>query len=641
MEKRVTTSKNRFVRKIAIVFATALFAISTLHLQGQTTDKVNRLFKEANDEYAKANYGKTIDLCNQMLAINTNLVGVQMLMANVYDKQEQPELELQHLYEAMKLHSHPYIKWRLAEVYLKTGNYSEALNYYNIYSSYKYISEKRRMELACKRASCIFNIQGIKKNIESGSNQTDSQTNIYWPAPSPDGKKLVFLQEGEGEFKQNDSFISEFDTLNGGLFEPIEDSLFAENDVQNLPEHQRIVFFTGYNRDDGFGSADIYFSRFRDGKWSDPANVGEVLNTADSEAQPFFTADDQYLYFTSNRAAGAGGNDIWRARLKELPETGAPVWEAPENVEAINTQGNEISPFYYAKNRQLYFASDTQLGLGGYDVFAAPVDGAGSISAFENLGAPINTDADELGVVISPISDTAFFSLARNKDTGLEIFSFNYVRGLKTEPLFYIWFDVFDKTTNQPVEAEIEIVDESNLSAKSKSNKVDKNGKLMLGVKPNRKYTINISGKDYMFSSKTVMVNRANSPTEPLELKVGLTSIEVGSVVDLYNIYFETNSFAILPDSKSELNRVVKFLKNNNRLKVEIQGHTDNTGNAEINMNLSKERAKSVVDYLVAKGINSAQLKYSGYGDTKPIASNETEEGRKLNRRTTIKIIEK
>ncbi len=637
MEKRVTNNKNRFARKIAIFFAAALFAISTLHLQAQTTEKVNRLFKDAQAEFSKANYDKTIDLCNQMLAINTNLVGVQMLLANVYDKTEQPELELQHLYEAMKLHNHPYIKWRLAEVYLKTGNYSEALNYYNIYSSYKYISEKRRMELACKRASCIFNIQGIKNNTDAGVPPVET----YWPTLSPDGKKLVFLQEGESEFKQNDSFISDLDTLNGGLFEPIEDSLFSENEVQNLPEHQKIVFFTGYNRDDGFGDADIYFSRFQNGKWSEPVNAGEVINTTASESQPFFTADNQYLYFTSNRAAGVGGNDIWRARLKKLHETGMPVWETPENMEAINTAGNEISPFYYLKNRQLYFASDTQLGLGGYDVFAASVDATGAISVFENLGAPINTDADELGVVISPISDTAFFSLARNKNTGLEIFSFNYVRGLKTEPLFYIWFDVFDKITNLPVEAEIEIIDESNLSAPGKINQVDKNGKLMLGVKANRKYTINISGKDYMFSSKTVVVNKANSPTKPLELKVGLTPIEVGSVVDLYNIYFETNSYAILPGSKSELDRVVKFLKNNNKLKVEIQGHTDSTGNAGINMKLSKERAKSVVDYLVEKGINSAQLKYSGYGDTKPIAGNETEEGRKLNRRTTIKIIEK
>jgi outer membrane protein OmpA-like peptidoglycan-associated protein len=641
MEKRVTNDRNSFTLRIAIFFTAALFIISSLQLQAQTTKKVNQLFKDAQAEFSKANYNRTIDLCNQMLVINANLVGVQMLMANVYVKKKQPNLELQHLYKAIKLHNHPYIKWRLAEVHLKMGNYSEALYYYNIYSRYKYISEKRRMELACKRASCIFNIQGIKKNIDTSNSQSATPVETFWPTLAPDGKKLIFLQEGENKSRQNGNFISGVDTLNSGFFEPIEDSLFTKNNVQSISEHKKIIFFTGYNRNDGFGDADIYFSRFQNGAWSEPVNAGEVLNSTDSESQPFFTTDNKYLYFTSNRAAGVGGNDIWRARLKELPEIGIPVWETPENMGAINTAGNEISPFYYSKNRQLYFASDTQLGLGGYDIFAAPVDGTGSISAFENIGAPINTNADELGVVISPISDTAFFSLARNKDTGLEIFSFNYVRGLKAEPLFYIWFNVFDKNTTLPVQAEIEIVDESNSPVKSKFSKTDKSGKLMQDVKPNRNYMVNISCKNYMFSSKTVMVNKANSPTKPLVLNIGLIPIEVGSVVDLYNIFFETNSYAILPGSKSELNRVVKFLKNNNKLKVEIQGHTDSTGNTGINMKLSKDRAKSVVDYLVGKGINSAQLDYKGYGDTKPIASNETEEGRKLNRRTTIKIIEK
>ena len=625
--------------KKAVLLIVLSFVVVNFQLQAQNSGKVDELFKAAQTSYSKANYSKTIDLCNQILAENPDLVGVEMLLANVYSKQKNSDLELKHLYKAMKLNSHPYIKWRIGEVYLSRGNYSEALNYYNIYSNYKNISEKRRMELACKRASCIFNIQQVK-NVANNSNLP---AETYWPVPAAGGKKLLFEKGNTiANPKQADRFISEFDTLTGGVFEPVNDSLFLSADEAEIPEHQKIIFFTGSNRLDGFGDADIYFSRFSDGKWSNPVNAGNTINTKYYESQPFFTADNKYLYFVSNRPGSAGGKDIWRAELLQMPETGAPVWKTPENLSEINSSGNDISPFYYAKKQQLYFASNSQLGLGGYDVFMTAVDDAGVLSTPENVGAPVNTDADEIGVVISPISDTAFFSLARDKgEGGLEIFSYNYVRGLHTQPPFYIYFELFDSKTNLPVISGIEVADQSYNPAKVKYYAVGADGKLMLNLKANHTYTFTVSEKGYMVYTRNMTLGKSNSVSDHFEMKIGLTPIEVGSLVNLYNIYFETNSYALLPNSESELNRVVGFLNSNKSLKVEIQGHTDSSGNPEANLKLSRERAKSVVDFLVKKGIASNRLKYSGYGDTKPIANNDTEEGRKQNRRTTIKIVEK
>jgi outer membrane protein OmpA-like peptidoglycan-associated protein len=124
-------------------------------------------------------------------------------------------------------------------------------------------------------------------------------------------------------------------------------------------------------------------------------------------------------------------------------------------------------------------------------------------------------------------------------------------------------------------------------------------------------------------------------------LDIGLQPLEIGAELQLYNIYFETDSFRILAQSESELQNLVSFLKNNNKLKIEIQGHTDSSGNPEANQKLSERRAKSVVDHLVKNGITINRLKFGGYGDKVPIANNETPEGRMLNRRTTIKILEK
>ena len=187
----------------------------------------------------------------------------------------------------------------------------------------------------------------------------------------------------------------------------------------------------------------------------------------------------------------------------------------------------------------------------------------------------------------------------------------------------------------------LSVLEEKNNSAENNVETVNENGERMLCLKANRTYTFNISERGYMYYSKTISLGKSNSISNPFEFNIGLEPIEVGSEIDLHNIYYETNSFAILPVSESELSRIVTFLNNNNGLIVEIQGHTDSSGDSENNMLLSESRAKSVVDYLVAKGIESSRLKHSGYGDTVPIASNETEEGRQLNRRTTIKIIEK
>jgi len=642
MEENVVNIKKQFNGNIVIIIISTLLTFAGLNLQAQNESEVKTLFTEAQKQYTDSNYTRTIEICNSILLIDKNLVGVQMLLSYVYDDTKKPELELQHLNKALKLNDHPYIKWRTGEVHYKLGNYSEALNYYDIYSDNKYISEKRRLILACKRASCIFNIQSLKNY--AGNNQLVDSKNNYWATPSTDGKNLIFSNENGSlnEVKQEDSFISNTDTLLGESSEQFGDSVFASNDgIEKLNAKREIVFFTGHNRADGFGDDDIYFSRFIDGKWSQPTNAGNSLNSEKSESQPNYNQDTKQLYFVSNRSGSIGGKDIWRARLLQFTEDGLPVWSNPENLNAVNTLGNEISPFYHSKTGQLFFASDTHFGMGGYDLFEVGIDESGSVGEVINLGFPINTDSDELGGIVSNISDTAFFTVGRTKDEGLEIFAFNLARGLRTGSNFYVHLKVVNQISELPVHAKIEVVDLNNSSAENIFETVNEKGELVLCLKANRSYAFNISEKGFLFYSKSVLFDKSNSISNPLDFNIELEPIEIGSEIDLYNIYYETNSYAILQNSESELNRLVLFLKDNSGLKVEIQGHTDSSGNSENNMQLSKSRAKSVVDYLVEKGVNSSMLIYGGYGDTVPIATNETVEGRTLNRRTTIKIIEK
>ena len=389
------------------------------------------------------------------------------------------------------------------------------------------------------------------------------------------------------------------------------------------------------------GSCDIYFSRFINGSWTQPQNAGAPLNTSAWEGQPSFSSDNKYLYFSATRNGGQGQKDIWRIEFAGFAEDGTPQWKDPMNLKDLNTPGNEISPFIHANNRNFYFASDTHIGMGGFDLFQALVDELGGVEDLKNMGYPINTHKDDMGLTISSIGDMAYFSSAREADKGLDIFSFNLTTGLRPQAVSYVKAMVSNKTNGQSIMANIELVNLNSNVQKPRMQTADENGEVMMALPLGRNYAFNVSEPGFLFYSESFLLADPNSVADPFHLKIELEPIEVGAQMQLHNIYYETDSYEILAESEPELQKLVEFLKNNSNLKVEIQGHTDSSGTAERNMTLSKQRAKSVVDYLGGNGISIARLSHQGFGDTVPIATNETAEGKRLNRRTTIKITEK
>ncbi|MEZ5102945.1 MAG: OmpA family protein [Draconibacterium sp.] len=611
----------------------------------QSEKKLDKLFADAKSYYSSQNLEATIATCNRILAEAPGYVNAHLLLADLYNKIDSLNLEILHLSKAEELSNDTLVFFRLGEAYYEMGDYSEALRYYNKYSNYKLIPEKRQFVLACKIASCKFAINSIKNPVEFDPTDVGEGVNSvndeYWPTPSLDGKKLVFtrLLKGSG-YPQEDFFVSEKDSENWSSAKPLYEINTGENEgAQTLSADSKILFFTACNRPEGFGSCDIYFSRFQNGKWSNPENAGSPLNTNYWEAQPSFSSDNKYLYFSSNRKGGKGKKDIWRAEFMGFSETGKPRWKEPENMgSAINTAGDEISPFIHANNHNFYFASDGLTGMGGLDLFTAEIDENGKIDSVKNMGYPINTHQDELGLTISSIGETAYFSSARNSETGLDIFSFNLDRGLRPTPVSYIKAKITDKQTGGPVQADVDFADLSYSVPKNRVETADRDGEIMLCLPLSRNYSFTVSEPGYLFYSRSILLKDAKTLVDPLVLDIKLDPIEVGAQMNLYNIYFETDSFRILPASEPELERLMSFLKTNPNLKVEIQGHTDNTGTTERNQLLSEQRAKSVVDYLVNKGIQATRLHFKGYGENVPVANNDTEQGRTLNRRTTVLI---
>ncbi|WP_321344044.1 OmpA family protein [uncultured Draconibacterium sp.] len=634
---------NRFKNIALIFFCTAVW-IST---QAQDSKRSDKLFEEARKYYVDNNYQAAIETADKLLLKDPEYADAHLLLAEIYKDIDSTRLEIKHLTKAIEFDDNPLIDFRLGESFYKLGMYSEALSFYEKYKENKNIPEKRQFLLACKIASCRFALNSIENPVAFEPTNLGDEINTpndeYWPTPSLDGKHLVFtrLLKEDGR-PQEDFFMAEIDSFDWDNAVPMSEVNTADNEgAQTLSADAKILFFTACNRGDGLGSCDIYFSRLVDGIWTEPQNAGAPLNTSSWEGQPSLSSDNRYLYFSSSRPGGKGKKDIWRIAFNGFAENGTPRWGKPENMEALNTSGDEISPFIHANNHNFYFASDTHVGMGGLDLFTAEINENGQVENLKNMGYPINTYKDDMGLTISSIGDIAYFSSARESDNGLDIFSFNLDRGLQPRPVTYIKAKVSNKATTEPVMADIELVNLNSAVTEPRIEKADEKGQIMLALPVGRNYAFNVSEDGFMFYSQSMRLADENSLTDPFILNIELEPIEVGAEMDLYNIYYETDSFAILAESEPELQKLVSFLKNNSGLKVEIQGHTDSSGNPENNLELSKLRAKSVVDYLVENGIAITCLQSEGYGDTKPVATNETVDGRRLNRRTTIKIIAK
>lgn len=644
------TAKRRIFnlgKKRVLLILFVLLNFVNFEAQAQTSKRIDKLMTEAKASYSNKNYKQTIEKCNRILSIEPDFSNAHLFLADVYNDLDSVKLEIFHLNKANENVNKPLINFRLGEAYYKEGNYSEALSFYNEYKDYEYIPEKREFLLACKIASCKFAIHSIKNpvifNPTNMGDNINSADDEYWPTPSLDGKKLIFtrLLKDSNQILQEDFFEADLDSLQNEAVPITSVNTLNNEGAQTLSADSKILFFTACNRSDGGGSCDIYFSRFVNGKWTTPLNAGGPLNTQYWDAQPSFSSDNRFLYFSSNRPGGKGKKDIWKVEFVGFSDTGMPIWKEPQNIKEINTEGDEISPFIHANNQNFYFASDTHVGMGGLDLFTVYFDEFGSVKDLKNLGYPINTNEDELGITICSIGNKAYFSSARNTGAGLDIFSFNLTRGLQPKPVTYVKAKVSDKNSKLPIQANIELVNLSSRSAQDRVENADENGEIMLCLPLSRNYAFNVSEKGFMFFSKSILLANSNSLTDPYILDIELEPIEIGAEMELYNIYYETDSFTILSESEPELQKLVSFLKNNSKLIVEIQGHTDSSGNAEDNKQLSELRAKSVVDYLVTNDIQISRLLYAGYGDTVPISTNETVAGRRENRRTTIKIIEK
>jgi outer membrane protein OmpA-like peptidoglycan-associated protein/tetratricopeptide (TPR) repeat protein len=393
------------------------------------------------------------------------------------------------------------------------------------------------------------------------------------------------------------------------------------------------LLFAGEFQEKGVGSYDIYISFNTPTGWSEPQNLGRNINTEAWETAPSLSPDKNALYFVSTRPGGYGGSDIYVSFRQPNGKWSEAVNMGP----TVNTAGDEQAPFIHADNSTLYFTSSGLPGYGGSDIFVMKKNEDGKWGAPQNLGFPINTIENEGSLFVTAEGATAYYASDRADSRGsLDLYKFELREDVRPIKTLYVKGYVKDKQSQRGIPSAVELFDNKNNKAITRVQ-TDETGFYFLTLPIGKDYTFTVNRKGYLFYSD--VFNLANkNPDSTYQKNILLAPITLNATVALKNIQFPTRSFQLESVSLIELNKLLDLMTDNPTMKVEISGHTDNVGADADNLKLSANRAKAVVDYLVSKGIDVKRMTSKGYGASKPIASNATDEGKALNRRTEFTI---
>jgi flagellar motor protein MotB len=544
----------------------------------------------------------------------------------------------------------PMLYYFLGNASLQQGHYADAAeNYDKLMSLNPPMSAADLKVMERNRKTAHYGAQMMKKPVKfEPQNMGENVNSIgeeYMPNLTADGQTIFFTSRRPGctgdyqaEFRDftEDFYFSEM--VDGkwqackNLGPPVNTE-YNEGAPSFSPDGQ-YVFFASCGREGGYGSCDIYVSKLQGTAWSKPQNLGPIINTPAWESQPCISNDGKTLYFSSNRAGGLGSHDIWYTTL----ENGH--WTAPKNMGApVNSEGSEQGPFIHADGKTFYYSSDFHPGFGNYDLFIsrATVNGW---SQPENLGFPLNTSGPEAQIFVDAKGNQGYIASGREGGFGkMDIYKFDLDDKIRPDFTTYVRGLVTEKVTGKVLDATVTFINVTTGDTIRAVRTNSATGRYMLTLPLDQDYVAFVDKKGYLYQSKFFSLKNVDPKTTPFfDVNIELEPLGVGMEMVMSAIFYETNKFALLDDSKPELEHLLSFLKVNKNLKVEIGGHTDNIGTDKENQVLSENRAAEVRKYLIGKGILADRITSKGYGEAMPMTANDTEEGRALNRRTVCRI---
>jgi outer membrane protein OmpA-like peptidoglycan-associated protein len=612
-------------------------------------EKINKkaiaLYDRAMERLQDENYATAAGLLLQSIDIDKGYVEAYLSLGGIYGQLKNYKSSTEYYEKAFALDSNYTIDYKLPySINLAgLGEFEKALAAINDLLIKKPPKNSTSLKAVQYRKRCYeFAIDYARKNVNTSyvfapqniGNGVNTGESEYFPSLTIDGKELVFTRRLKGI--NEDFYYSERKAGGWDIAKPMEGNVNTElnEGAQNISQDGQWLVFTACNRPGGLGGCDIYISYLTAQGWSEAVNLGPRVNSDQWDSQPCLSPDKRDLYFSSSRTGGYGGTDIYVCHLQPNGK-----WGDPENLgDGINTPGNEASPFIHADNQTLYFTSNGLQGYGNNDLFFVKKGPGGAWSKPVNLGYPINTIDDEGTLFITADGKTAYYSSDRSDSHGgVDIYSFELREDIRPYKTGWVKGQVFDKKTTKGLPSAVELTDLATHDLISKVQ-TDEQGNYLITLPVGKDYAFNVNRKGYLFySDNFLMSNR--SPDSVYEKNIPLQAIEANATIVLKNIFFDVNKFELKPASQVELDKLVQLLNENPNLKIEIGGHTDNVGKPADNLTLSNNRAKAVISYLAGKNISILRLTAKGYGETKPVAENKTEDGRALNRRTEVKVV--
>ena len=606
--------------------------------------KASALYEQAIEKARDDNFPEGIRLLKEAIKIDPKFADAYLSIAGMYGEIKKYDSSILFYENARAIDTLYFKDYNLPYSIniAGRGEFEKAITALNDFLTITNLNEQSVKAATFRKRSYQFAIDYAKEKplgdyLFAPKNMGDSiNSNVseYYPTITLDGKEFVYTRRVNNfnEDFYSSSLINNTWNKSKGLPGNINTTL--NEGAQNISQDGQLLIFTGCNLPDGLGSCDLYISYLTSEGWSTPENLGNTVNTEGWESAPSLSPDKRDLYFASRRAEGYGGSDIFVSR--RLPNG---RFSEPENLgPVVNTAGDESCPFMHADNQTLYFTSNGHLGYGGDDLFLVKKGPKGTWSKPVNLGYPINTIENEGSLIVAADGKTAYYASDRSDSHGgLDLYTFELRSDIRPAKTLWVKGKVFDKKTTRGLPSAVELTD---LTTKEILSKVqtDETGNYLITLPVGRDYAFNVNRRGYLFYSENFPLSQKD-PDSTYHIDIPLQPLEVNAMIVLKNIFFDTKMYEIKPESTPELDNLVQLLKENPSLKIQISGHTDNVGKTEDNLKLSDNRAQAVVKYLTSKGINPNRLSYKGYGASQPIAPNTTEEGRSQNRRTEVKVI--
>ncbi len=662
----------------------------TFMIEGSNKDIFKEAWKNINsaellyyDEPPR--YDQALELYLKAYRYNPNVAILNYKIGICYINTVQKAKSIEYFEKAYKLDEYvaSNVLYYLGRSYHLNGQWEKAIDAYQKYqkslSPAQYNAVRDKVE---KRIDECTNGKTITKKrvrvfIDNMGKNVNSPYHEYCPLISADEAMLVFTARRPGADKDKvdpadelpfeDIYYSASNTSVWSLAKSIGDPINTDGHDATVgfsPDGQQMFVYIVKGGNNG----DIYVSTLKGDKWTKPDQLPKTINTDFHEADASLSPDGKTLYFVSNKPDdNFGEHDIFVSRIDAKGK-----WGKATNIGGVvNSKYDERGVFIHPDGRTLYFSSKGHNSTGGFDLFISTLQDDLSWSKPENVGYPINSPDDDIYFVISASGKHGYYSsIKENGMGGRDIYLITFlgpekpalqsnednliasvanpttevvvepVMEIKTMRLTILKGTIKDAVSFLPLEAQIELVDNEKNEVIATFTSNSKTGKYLVSLPSGKNYGIAVKCQDYLFHSENFDIPQTSNYQE-ITKDIMLNKVEVGFKIVLRNIFFNLDKSDLRPESTVELANLLKLMNDYPTLKIEISGHTDNQGSAEYNKKLSRSRAKSVVEYLKAKGVVESRMVFEGYAFDQPIADNTTPEGRQQNRRVEFKILSK